>query len=58
MVGIPVSEIIANYVDNMQERKEERQEEINSYYKNASKKILNREIKIKASDLLKEVENV
>ena len=45
-------------VPAIQENYKERQEEIDSYYKKAQEKILSRDVKIKAADLLEEVKNM
>ena len=58
MLGIPVSEIIENYLDNLKERKQARREEIREYrekeYEEREQKRLNRRKKEKTAVLEKE----
>ena len=58
MLGIPVSEIIEDYIYNMQERKKERKEEIREYrekeYEEHRQKRLERRKKQKTAEVLKE----
>ena len=58
MLGIPVSEIIEDYIYNMQERKKERKEEIREYrekeYEEHRQKRLERRKKEKTAEVLKE----
>ena len=58
MLGIPVSEIIEDYIYNMQERKKERKEEIREYrekeYEEQRQKRLERRKKEKTAEILKE----
>ena len=58
MLGIPVSEIIEDYIYNMQERKKERKEEIREYrekeYEEHRQKRLERRRKEKTAEVLKE----